>query len=262
MTKRSLTAARTKALRTVREALKPPGTLAFAGNQSGTVIVPGRPTCIYARLARQPQRVVVAELGAAPPANLENLRDWLIEIKEIVDQGTVRYRVINWLRDALGRSVSEATYAPSPHNLDPSAGPHVGDLDTYYYTKAELSGEGGARLIGIEDVEGLYDADNVEDALEEALSESGARAYRHSFSDEATIEFAHPYSEMPSIEILFDTTFSFGLQPFGTSPFGGLQYWTQVGPLAPIINVIYIYTNRTVRVELSEAASGVVLCHV
>lgn len=257
---RSLIAARTRAIRSIREALRQPGTLAFVGNLAGDVLVSGRPTCIYARLTRQPSKVIVAQIGASPPSGLATRRNWLIEVKRISEEGPVRYRVTNWLEDALGRPATQATYDPASHLLDPSLGPHTGDLHDYYYTETELSGTGGAGLVGIADAGSLFTATDVEAALQEVMAPGGARAYRYPFSSLSEILFSHPFSVRPAVTVHFDTSLGWGSQPFGISPFGGRGYWTQIGPLAPSIQSI-TFPSGQVRVVLSTTATGEVLCH-
>lgn len=261
MAKESLIAARTKAIRRVKRALRPASTLALVGNLAGVVEVPGRPNCIYARLTRQLSRVIVAQIGGAPPAELSTLRNWLIEVKKIAEEGVVRYRVINWLEDALGRPVSIAVYEPARHELDPSLGPHLGSLDGYYFTESELSGPGGAGLVGIEDEGDYYDATTVEDALQEIMGPAGIVAYRHPFSSLKTIQFENPFGRRPAVHVHFNTTMGFGTQLFGSSPFGGVNYWTQEGPLATAVQSITFPSNR-IKVVLAKAASGEVLCIV
>lgn len=260
MRARSIVAAQTKAIRIVREALRPPGTLAYVGNMVGIVRVTDQPTNIYARLKSLPTQVIVAQIGATPPADLETLNNWLVDLKEIVEAGTVSYRVINWLQDAYGRSVADATYFPSLHYLDPAEGVHAGTLDAYYFTETELGGSGGAVLIGIADAGGYYVATNVEAALQELLGPTGAKAYRYAFSDEDYILFDNPFSNRPAVTVHFDTTVGFGTQPFGTSGFGGIDYWTQEGSLATAIESI-TFPPGQIKVVLSAAASGEVLCH-
>ena len=260
MPKESLVAARSRAIRRVKEALRPPSTLALVADLSGTIEVPNRPNYLYARLITQLSKVIIAEIGAAPPYELTLLRNWTIEVKELPGPG-VRYRVINWLRDALGRPISLATYNPARHELDPTTGPHVGSLDDYYYTETELSGSGGAALIGIEDAGGFYEGVTVEAALQELLGSAGVKAYRHIFSNSKDFIFSHPFSQRPAVTVHFDTTIGFGIQAFGTSQFGGKDYWTQEGPLAP--NIVSItFPPSKIRVKLSALATGEVLCHV
>lgn len=257
---RSIIAARERAIRSIAKALKRPGTLALVGNLSGDITVTGRPTCIYARLARQPSKVIVAQIGATPPSGLAGLRNWLIEIKQITEEGTVRYRVTNWLEDALGRPATQATYDPANHIIDPALGPHTGSLDNYYHTETEIGGTGGAALVGIEDAGGLFTATDVEAALQEVMAAGGARAYRYPFTSLSEILFSNPFSVRPAVTVHFDTTLGFGIQRFGTSPFGGRDYWTQEGPLATAIESITFPTGQ-VRVVLAAAATGEVLCH-
>lgn len=260
---RSLIAARRRATRSIAEALRPAHTLATAGDSTGRVKVVGQPDCIYARFLNQPTRVITAQIGAAPPVSIDDAQGWLIEVKEVLDAGLPRYRIVNWLKDAIGRPVSEAAkYPTAPHSVIFGAGTsHTGNLDATYTPSTTLAGPTGASLVGIEDAGEYYDAENVEDALQELMAPGGgAFAYRHAFSDSADILFIHPFSNRPAVTIHFNTPLGFGLRAFGTSRFGEDTTWTQEGPLAPAITSITFPLASQVHVILAAAATGEVLC--
>jgi hypothetical protein len=260
--RRSLLAARRRATEAIAEALRPSGTLARVGNSKGVISVPGHPGNIYCQLLDQPRSVVTAQTGAAPPKPIDETLGWTIEVKRVRDAPYARYRIVNWLLDSLGRPVSDAAeYPVSQHPIAFGPGTlHSGTLDGIYTPTTTLASPTGAAGIGIEDAGGHLDAEDVETALQEIMSEGSALAYRYAFSDAQIVLFTHPYANRPGVIVHFSTPLGFGLQPFGTSRFGIDETWTQEGGTAPAIVSITFPSATQVRVELDEAASGEVLC--
>jgi len=260
--RRSLLAARSRATEAVARALKPSATLARVGNSKGVVAVPGHPGNIYCQFLARPRSVVTAQVGAAPPRPIGETLGWTIEIKRVQDAPYARYRIVNWLLDSIGRPVSEAAeYPAAQHSILFGAGtPHTGNLNSTYTPSSTLAGIEGATGIGIKDLGALFDATTVEEALQELMSQGTALSYRYPFSAAQIVLFTHPCANRPGVIVHFDTRLGFGLQPFGTSGFGGDLTWTQQGGDAPGIVSITFPSATQVRVELDAVATGEVLC--
>lgn len=260
--RRSLLAARSRATEAVARALKPSDTLARVGNSKGVVSVPGRPGNIYCQLLQQPRSVVTAQVGAAPPRPVGETLGWTIEVKRVRDAPYARYRIVNWLLDSIGRPVSDAAeYPVARHSIHFGAGaPHSGNLDATYTPSSTLAGIEGAGGIGIKDVGALFDATTVEAALQELRSAASDPTYRYPFSAAQIILFTHPYPNRPGVIVHFKASLGFGLQPWGTSRFGGHVTWTQQGADAPTIVSITFPSASQVRVELGANATGEVIC--